>query len=130
MICRRMMPRVKMPPVIIFSMQKQKYVCAIAGVLAVLSVIAASRAKPYRVQHAFAAAQNAAAAGSRTARQVTTEAATGEAAAREAKTKEVTFNRDLAPIVFHICANCHGTKERVGSLPTAVLAESCGMSVS
>jgi tetratricopeptide (TPR) repeat protein/mono/diheme cytochrome c family protein len=98
MICRRMMRHVKMPRVMIFSMRKQKYVGAIAAVLAVLSVIAASHAEPYRAQHAFAAAQNAAAAASGTARQVT---------AREGTDREVTFNRDIAPIVFHICANCH-----------------------
>jgi tetratricopeptide (TPR) repeat protein/mono/diheme cytochrome c family protein len=95
MIWQRMMRRV-MPRVTISSMQR--YVCGSAAVLAVFAVIVGTRAEAYRVQHAFAAEGKVAAGTTKTARQVRTPAAPAP---------EVTFNRDIAPIVFHICANCH-----------------------
>src|SRR5271154_6489982 len=103
MIRQDLMRRVKIPRVMILSMQKPKHVCGAAGVLAALAVMVVTRAEPYRVQHPFVAQQTVAAAANGTAQKTTTR----EPATREVTTREVTFNRDLAPIVFHICANCH-----------------------
>jgi Flp pilus assembly protein TadD len=67
---------------------RSKYVCGYAGALALLALIMVTRAESYRMRYADAARQ----AGPTTAKETP---------------REITFNRDIAPIVFHICANCH-----------------------
>jgi tetratricopeptide (TPR) repeat protein len=97
-IWRRVVRLVKIQSSTIVSLQKYfpGYLCG----LAILAAVVVAHASVYRVR------QDSAAATSKPALPPGTHA-NANASQKEGSTREVTFNRDIAPIVFHICAKCH-----------------------